>query len=97
MAWRIGVDIGGTFTDFALQNEETGELVIGKRLTTPRDPSIAALEGVIAGESRNTLDTTLASLTDGNHAIAFHRTGLALRAAAQGEASVIGCGDIPTQ
>jgi len=46
MAWRIGVDIGGTFTDFALQNEETGELVIGKRLTTPRDPSIAALEGV---------------------------------------------------
>ena len=46
MAWRVGIDIGGTFTDFALQDEETGELVIGKLFTTPRDPSVAVLSGI---------------------------------------------------
>lgn len=43
--YRLGVDIGGTFTDFVLINEETGENRIGKNLTTPEDPS----EGVITG------------------------------------------------
>ena len=46
MAWRLGVDIGGTFTDFVLQNEQTGELVIDKQLTTPKDPSEAVLDGL---------------------------------------------------
>jgi len=41
----LGIDIGGTFTDFVLLNEETGENRIGKNLTTPEDPS----EGVITG------------------------------------------------
>lgn len=43
--YRLGIDIGGTFTDFVLINEQTGENRIGKVLTTPDDPS----EGVIAG------------------------------------------------
>ena len=46
--YRIGVDIGGTFTDFALFNEEGGTMVIHKQLTTPADPSVAVLEGVQA-------------------------------------------------
>ncbi len=46
MAWRLGVDVGGTFTDFALQNEQTGELVIAKRLSTSKDPSEAVLDGL---------------------------------------------------
>ncbi|PPR61940.1 MAG: Acetophenone carboxylase gamma subunit [Alphaproteobacteria bacterium MarineAlpha4_Bin2] len=37
MPWRIGVDIGGTFTDAALVNEKTGEIGIAKTLTTPGD------------------------------------------------------------
>lgn len=37
MAWRIGVDIGGTFTDAALVDEATGAIGIAKTLTTPRD------------------------------------------------------------
>ena len=61
MAWRVGIDIGGTFTDFALQDEETGELVIGKRLTTPRDPSVAALEGLNDLLRRN--DISLSDVT----------------------------------
>ncbi|MCC7271445.1 MAG: hydantoinase/oxoprolinase family protein [Alphaproteobacteria bacterium] len=43
---RIGVDIGGTFTDFALFDAEGGRMAIHKQLTTPRDPSAAVLEGV---------------------------------------------------
>ena len=42
----VGVDIGGTFTDFALLKRASGELYIGKRLTTPEDPGRAFLEGI---------------------------------------------------
>ena len=43
---RIGIDIGGTFTDLVLLDEETGESFVGKVLTTPADPSIGAMEGL---------------------------------------------------
>ena len=46
MPHRLGVDIGGTFTDFALLDEESGQLAIHKQLTTPDDPSRAVLEGI---------------------------------------------------
>jgi N-methylhydantoinase A len=35
--WRIGVDIGGTFTDVAIVDEATGRLGIAKTATTPQD------------------------------------------------------------
>jgi N-methylhydantoinase A len=44
---RIGVDIGGTFTDFVLHDETRGITRTGKRLTTPDDPSRAIIEGVV--------------------------------------------------
>ena len=44
--YRLGCDIGGTFTDFVLLNDETGEIQINKCLTTPKDPSDAVEEGV---------------------------------------------------
>lgn len=44
--YRIGVDIGGTFTDLVLLNQATGALLNGKVLTTPDDPSRAVLNGV---------------------------------------------------
>ena len=43
---RIGFDIGGTFTDFILVDEAKGRLHLHKCLTTPEDPSIAALAGL---------------------------------------------------
>ncbi|MDE0809823.1 MAG: hydantoinase/oxoprolinase family protein [Alphaproteobacteria bacterium] len=46
MAYRLGVDIGGTFTDFALVDDETGALSIHKQLTTPRAPSESVLTGL---------------------------------------------------
>jgi len=45
VTYRIGFDVGGTFTDFALQSP-AGELITGKRLTTYPDPSGACLEGL---------------------------------------------------
>lgn len=44
--YRLGCDIGGTFTDFVLLNDETGEIHINKCLTTPKDPSDAVEEGI---------------------------------------------------
>ncbi len=41
-------DIGGTFTDFALVDEEIGTIAIHKRLTTPDDPSSAVADGLSA-------------------------------------------------
>src|SRR5215831_2474918 len=38
---RIGVDIGGTFTDLVVYDHATGRFAVGKTLTTPRDPSLA--------------------------------------------------------
>ena len=37
MAYMIGVDVGGTFTDFSVFNQETGELYNYKDSTTPAD------------------------------------------------------------
>ena len=44
--YRLGCDIGGTFTDFVLLNDQTGELTINKCLTTPKDPSDAVEQGI---------------------------------------------------
>lgn len=45
-AFRLGCDIGGTFTDFVLVNDETGTFSIYKCLTTPSDPSDAVETGI---------------------------------------------------
>jgi N-methylhydantoinase A len=43
---RIGIDIGGTFTDFLLVDAATGAFAVHKVLTTPSDPSLAVLDGL---------------------------------------------------
>ena len=45
MSYRIGFDVGGTFTDFVLQSP-SGDLRAAKRLTTYPDPSEACLAGL---------------------------------------------------
>ncbi len=44
--YRIGFDIGGTFTDFILLDAEHADIRLHKCLTTPADPSVGALEGL---------------------------------------------------
>jgi N-methylhydantoinase A len=47
-ASRIGVDIGGTFTDLVWVDEATGTVHVGKVLTTPKEPAHAVEQGVSA-------------------------------------------------
>ena len=44
---RIGVDVGGTFTDFVLHDPTRNLVATGKRLTTPDDPSEAIVAGML--------------------------------------------------
>jgi 5-oxoprolinase (ATP-hydrolysing)/N-methylhydantoinase A len=44
--YRIGFDIGGTFTDFILLDAERADIRLHKCLTTPDDPSVGALAGL---------------------------------------------------
>src|SRR5579859_1998682 len=56
MAWRIGMDIGGTFTDVALVEEDTGHMAIVKLLTTPQDFGQAVIDGIRQGLDANRID-----------------------------------------
>lgn len=67
MSYRLGVDIGGTFTDATLVDERTGRVWVSKVSTTPRDPSLgfaAVAErilqeaGVEGGELRTVVHAT---------------------------------------
>lgn len=44
--YRIGVDIGGTFTDFTMVDDHSGEVLVEKCLTTPGQPDVAVLDGL---------------------------------------------------
>lgn len=46
MGFRLGVDVGGTFTDLLLMDEASGESFIAKVPSTPHDPSVAVLDGI---------------------------------------------------
>ncbi len=46
MSFRLGVDVGGTFTDLLLINEVSGETFTAKVLSTPEDSSVGVLTGV---------------------------------------------------
>ncbi len=46
MSYRLGVDVGGTFTDLLLVNEKTGDIFTAKVPSTPADSSIGVLNGI---------------------------------------------------
>ncbi len=52
MTYRVGVDIGGTFTDLCAFNEKTNELHTLKVLSTPDRPGSEVMEGVRQLEAR---------------------------------------------
>ena len=67
--YSVGVDIGGTFTDFTVYDHSTGAVHVEKRLTTPNAPESAVLSGLqhlqqrlpglVAGAQRVNHATTL--------------------------------------
>lgn len=62
MTWRIGIDIGGTFTDVALVHESGGQIGIAKVLTTPHDFGQAVMTGIRQGLARHAIDPAGVSL-----------------------------------
>ena len=48
MAWRVGVDVGGTFTDLAAVDDASGAVRLEKVPTTPADQSIGVAAGLTA-------------------------------------------------
>ena len=52
MAYRVGVDVGGTFTDFCAFDESTNELHTLKVLSTPDEPGAEVMEGIAALRTR---------------------------------------------
>lgn len=44
MSYRVGIDIGGTFTDFALLKDE--QVILHKNLSTPEDRSLGVMKGL---------------------------------------------------
>lgn len=59
MSYRVGIDIGGTFTDFALLKGE--EIILHKNLSTPEDRSIGVMNGLekLAQKEKQTLSDFL--------------------------------------
>lgn len=52
MAWRIGIDSGGTFTDVCLFDDASGDVAVWKVPSTPDDPSRAIARGTQEGTER---------------------------------------------
>ena len=46
MTYRLGVDVGGTFTDVLLMEEDSGETWRAKTASTPEDQSVGVLHGI---------------------------------------------------
>ena len=46
MSFRLGVDVGGTFTDLILVNEASGDIHTAKVPSTPDDSSVGVMNGV---------------------------------------------------
>ena len=82
---RIGVDIGGTFTDFQIFDARTGQIRPFKVPTTPEDPSIGLMEGIKGAAARDGFD-----LADVGYIL--HGTTIATNAAfrASAEGAMIG-------
>jgi len=62
MGWRIGVDIGGTFTDVALVDETAGQIGVMKIPTTPSNVAQGVIDGIRQGLTRYRVDPAAVAL-----------------------------------
>ena len=82
-ALRIGIDIGGTFTDAALVDGETGAIRVVKVLTTPEDPA----QGFMAALERGLAEC---QATGRDVAAVVHATTVATNAIIEGKTARVG-------
>lgn len=71
---RIGIDVGGTFTDVVCVDDATGTITVRKTYTTPRDPSQGVLNGIgkilkAVGARREDVTTLVHGTTIGTNAL----------------------------
>src|ERR1041384_8079546 len=91
--YRVSVDIGGTFTDFALFDARGSKMSVHKRLTTPHDPSEAVVEGVGAMLERDRV--AIADVSDVVHGTTLVTNAvIERRGAVTGMLVTAGFGDI---
>ena len=83
MAYRLGVDVGGTFTDLALIDESSGRTFRAKTPSTPHDQS----EGVMAGIRKV---CAVAGIAPTEIAELMHGTTVATNAVLEGKGAVVG-------
>ena len=83
MAYRLGVDVGGTFTDLLLFEETTGEFWRHKTPSTPHDSSEGILNGVGAICDK-------AGITPADVEIFLHGTTVATNAVLEGKGARVG-------
>jgi len=74
MGYKLGIDVGGTFTDLLLFREETGQTWRAKTPSTPKDQSIGVLSGIeeickTAGITRDRVDAIIHGTTVGTNAV----------------------------
>lgn len=83
MSYRLGVDVGGTFTDLLLFNADTGDYWRGKVPSTPDDPS----QAVVGGASKICED---AGISPGDITSFLHGTTVATNAVLEGKGARVG-------
>jgi N-methylhydantoinase A/oxoprolinase/acetone carboxylase beta subunit len=74
---RLGVDVGGTFTDLVYVDDEAGRILVHKLATTPEDPSEGTVTGIRelteeAGESPSVLDQVFHGTTIATNIVIEH-------------------------
>ena len=80
---RVGIDVGGTFTDFVLTNPLTGEIVRYKEPSVPSDPSLSVARGLPALIER-------AGVRPGDVELLVHGTTLLVNAIIQRRGARVG-------
>src|SRR5580698_5070836 len=78
MTVRVAIDIGGTFTDATLIDEETGRVAIAKVSTTPADPSEGFMEALERALAQGDVSTAQVGFV-------FHATTVATNAIIEGK------------
>ncbi|MFQ5425742.1 MAG: hydantoinase/oxoprolinase family protein [Gaiellales bacterium] len=74
---RVGVDVGGTFTDLIYLDDESGQILVRKLPTTPDDPSVGTVQGVLeitneAGVEASALDQVFHGTTIATNIVIEH-------------------------
>ncbi len=84
--YRIGIDVGGTFTD-VVAVDDVGRVTLAKSASTPADPSVGVMDGLALLAA--SLERDLASLLDGTERI-VHGTTVATNALLERKGARVG-------